>query len=604
VPSYWVGHQIGENLARSTGSWINLRMTTVAGYAQELVSADLGREGIRLVTSHEKFLILEEIFKESEILGGVDRYFEAAVDKPGIIRCLGNTIDELRMAGVRVEDIDSRAFIVPEKGEEILRLLEMYEAFLLENRLIDRVGLVTMAIEKLNDMAKPVGSRVVMVLSDFPLTAVEKQLIGIVGGDNLEVIRHSKPVALETPRRFYEAPGTKEEAFESNSDIHLLRWLFRSGDGPAPFNDGTVSLYHALGESNEVREVFRRILGQGICLDDVEIVVTRNEPYVTLIHEIASSLDIPVTFSMGIPITYTRPGRALILYLKWQSESFLAAHLRRLFSGGYLDADTLDQDEEKPSPRKAAAIIRDARIGWGRERYTSRLSALEESYLARAAAWREEGEEEKAEAAEKEAARVAWVSKFIKKILFSIGHKDPEETVTLADVCKAAIAFLERFFRTAGELDGGARTKLVEVLRSLSQTPSASNTAKYILERIIGIVKETFIGYSNPKPGHVHVSHYFSGGYSGRTNTFVLGLDQAKFPEALLQDPVILDGEREKVSSKLPLAKDLLEESIYCMAKMLCSLKGMLVLSYSCRDLREDRDLFPASILCGKVGRP
>ena len=37
VPSYSVGHQIGENLAMEKGSWINLRVTTVAGFAQELV---------------------------------------------------------------------------------------------------------------------------------------------------------------------------------------------------------------------------------------------------------------------------------------------------------------------------------------------------------------------------------------------------------------------------------------------------------------------------------------------------------------------------------------------------------------------------------------
>lgn len=598
VPSYSVGHQIGENLAKAKGSWINLRVTTVARYSQELIAPDLGKEGIRLIDTHLNFLIIEEILRGDESLGGIGCYFEGAHDIPGIIRCLGNTINELRMAGVKQGDIDPGSFIVTQKAEEIQGLLDSYETFLSENRLIDRARLTAMAIRKLQNGAKISANRIVLVLSDFPLARIEKQFIGIVGGDELKVIRHSKPAAMETPARFFEVPDREKQIIiEPKADIHLLHWLFKSGEAPSPINDGSVSLFHALGESNEVREGFRRILNQGLPIDDVEILVTKTDPYISLIHEIANSLDIPVTFSGGIPITYTRPGRALILYLKWQAEDFISRHMRRLFSGGYLDLDTIDLEGEKPSPGKAATIIREAGIGWGRDRYSDRLKALEQSYLARADERRENGEEEKAERAEKEAGQAAWVSRFIEKLLAPITHADPEETVTLENVCEGAAEFLEKYCRIAGEMDAGARNRLVEILNSLAQSPSASDTAKDMLERVIGIANETTIGHSNPKPGHIHVSHYRSGGYSGRSNTFVLGLDQAKFPGPLLQDPVILDREREKLSSTLSLAKDLVEENLYSMAKMLCSLNGKVSLSYSCRDLREDRDLFPSSIL-------
>jgi len=598
VPSYSIGHQIGEHLAKIGRSWINLRKTTVAGYAQELVAPDLGKEGIRLIETHENFLIIEEILRGDESLGGIGCYFEGSPDIHGLIRCLGNTINELRMAGVRATDIDPGSFIVTQKAEEIQGILDSYEAFLSANRLIDRVGLIATAIRKIQNGVKPSGKRVIMVLSDFPLAELEKQFIGFLGGFELKVIRHSKPAALEPPKRFFNVPDKeKDESFESKSDSDLLHWLYKPEKAPPPINDGSVSLFHALGESNEVREVFRRILSQDLPIDDVEILVTKTDPYVSLIYEIANSLDIPVTFSGGIPITYTRPGRALIFYLKWQAEDFISGYVKRLFSGGYLDLDTIDLEGEKPSPGKAATIVREAGIGWGRERYSDRLKALEESYLARAEERRENGEEEKAERAKKEAAQTAWVSHFIEKILAPIIHENPAETVTLENVCKGAVEFLKRFCRIAGEMDAGARSRLVEILNSLAQSPSSSDTAKNMLERVIGIAKETSIGHSNPKPGHINVSHYRSGGYSGRSNTFVLGLDQAKFPGPLLQDPVILDREREKLSSTLSLAKDLLEENLYSMSKMLCSLKGKVSLSFSCRDLREDRDLFPSSIL-------
>jgi ATP-dependent helicase/nuclease subunit B len=47
------------------------------------------------------------------------------------------------------------------------------------------------------------------------------------------------------------------------------------------------------------------------------------------------------------------------------------------------------------------------------------------------------------------------------------------------------------------------------------------------------------------------------------------------------------------------LSRDLLGEKIYLLAKVLNSLDGKVTLSYPCRDLREDRELFPSSILLG-----
>jgi ATP-dependent helicase/nuclease subunit B len=41
------------------------------------------------------------------------------------------------------------------------------------------------------------------------------------------------------------------------------------------------------------------------------------------------------------------------------------------------------------------------------------------------------------------------------------------------------------------------------------------------------------------------------------------------------------------------------EENQYSMAKLLCSLNGNVTLTYSCRDLLDDRELFPSSLLLG-----
>ena len=41
VPSYQIGHQIGEALAREGGSWVNLHFVTLAALAQEIAGGFL-----------------------------------------------------------------------------------------------------------------------------------------------------------------------------------------------------------------------------------------------------------------------------------------------------------------------------------------------------------------------------------------------------------------------------------------------------------------------------------------------------------------------------------------------------------------------------------
>ena len=72
VPSYSVGHQIGENLARNSGSWINLRVTTVTGLAMDLASPEVIGKDLRLIDSQESLLILERLLRD-DVSNGIDQ---------------------------------------------------------------------------------------------------------------------------------------------------------------------------------------------------------------------------------------------------------------------------------------------------------------------------------------------------------------------------------------------------------------------------------------------------------------------------------------------------------------------------------------------------
>lgn len=580
VPSYSIGHQLGEYLAKAGTSWINLRMTTAMGFAQELAALDLCKSGIRLIESQARLIIIEKLYRNNEISTAGNSYFKKAEEIPGILKYLSNAVHEMRMAGLAPEDIDPGAFITPEKGDELIQLLDSYSRFIEENRLIDHAGLLQLAIRKFNQGAKPAEDSIVMVLSDFLLTRLEKELIRIAGGKDLIIIDHTLPSDLDFPERLFglPRPSTPEKA-------------------PDPFKDVSLSIFHAVGESNEVREVFRRILKQQVPLDDVELLVTTVDPYIPMIYEITSSLSIPATFMGGIPVTFTRPGRALILYLKWQTEDFLDRYLRRLFSGGYLHLKGRKKKGEIPSSNRAARIIRDASIGYGRDRYMSRLKTLEDTYLLKAK--KKEDKKENAQWEKQIAGNAAWVRGFVNKLMSTIPEPNPDGTITIKEICIGAVQFIKDFCRTASEADAASRSRLIDFLESLAFVPSFPDQASETIKRLIEEINGISVYHSNPKPGHVHVAHYRSGGYSGRTHAFVLGLNQGRFPGTPIQDPVILDVERQKIGNDLPLASQLLHEHLYLMAKLLRALSGNVTLSYSCRDLGENRELFPSSTILG-----
>ena len=79
--------------------------------------------------------------------------------------------------------------------------------------------------------------------------------------------------------------------------------------------------------------------------------------------------------------------------------------------------------------------------------------------------------------------------------------------------------------------------------------------------------------------------------------TFIVGLDDSRFPGAGLQDPLLLDHERQALSPKLPTAAGRLKEKLDKFARLLARLRGRIVLSYCCHDLADDREMFPSPVI-------
>ncbi len=100
------------------------------------------------------------------------------------------------------------------------------------------------------------------------------------------------------------------------------------------------------------------------------------------------------------------------------------------------------------------------------------------------------------------------------------------------------------------------------------------------------------VGGSGPRPGHLHVASVRGGGHSGRDRTIIVGLDDGRFPSAAYQDPLLLDHEREGLGDGLPTSKTRLHDQVEEFDRLLCRLRGHLVLSFSSRSVDDDRETF------------
>src|SRR5512135_243643 len=93
-PSFVVGLQIGEALARETGSWVHLRFVTVAALAAEVLERRGGGAG-RPMTSSAELALVDRLFRELAAEGRLS-YFGRAGASPGLSQALHRAIRELR----------------------------------------------------------------------------------------------------------------------------------------------------------------------------------------------------------------------------------------------------------------------------------------------------------------------------------------------------------------------------------------------------------------------------------------------------------------------------------------------------------------------------
>ncbi len=595
APSLRIGFQWLESVARAGRPVLNVRVKTLANMALDLAAPEMEKRGTFLLRGVREELLVAGVLAALREQGGYLARLEAT---PGLVRAAASTLRDLRRCGLAASDLSTRLFEVKSKGSELISMLSLYEKELAACGLTDLAGVLQLAAQRLvaDASALPAGCLVAApqdVLED--LRGLERSL--------WEAVPEEKRTVLPADLACRERP-------DGGVDSALLAWAPRPAAAPPPRGDGGVRMFRAVGEVNEVREVLRRCACEGIPFDEVEVLHTDAAAYVPLIYEACCLLaqegggPIPVTFSEGIPVGYSRPGRALAAWLSWIEEDFPQSTLVRIVQEGLLDPGA-----ELPagwSFSRLGTVLRALPIGKGRGRYLPAIDAELEalawkiSHPAREKEDEEETEEERLERSERLERRLRTLGA-LRGLVEGLLKSVPEDTSDGKALLRAAEDLLVTRAREVSELDEYSGKRLLDEIRELESCLQEGGDAGRIHPDVPGwladLARSARVEGKGPRPGCIHVAPLAAGGHSGRPHTFILGLDDGRFPGAGLQDPLLLDSERAAISPDLTTAAERLAASIEDFARLAARLRGTVTLSYCCRNLADDRDMFPSPAL-------
>ncbi|CAN5127567.1 PD-(D/E)XK nuclease family protein [soil metagenome] len=582
APTRGAARELLRAFAREQGGWSGWEPATPSGLALDLAADELAAAGLRTLDDFEREALVDAAL-DLTLESADDPWFEPLREGVGFREAVAGAISALRLAGVSAARLRESALRPPAKRALLGDVLAGYEESLETQGVTDTAGVLQRATTALRrGGALPRDTRVYLLPG-----------LGATGlpGEFLAALRQRGAELLAAER--VDAPVPRG-----------ILWN-QTDEPPRSARAERLELFSAAGPAAELREVCRRVLAAGLRWDEVEIVATDATLYGSALHALGERLEIPVSFAVGLPVERTRPGRATAAYFRWMSEGFPADALRVLLEAGDLAPPT----PHRVSGPALARRLRKLRIGWGRDRYLPAVRAGLEAAAGEPFPRRGESVESAARRAarerrELEALRVLLTPILSRTPAIPADLSDPRGAVAPADLATGLQAFLRRV--PAGtSADATARERLLEVLervRATRKRPTAFDAALATLRRHLQIrVPAPRAEGSAPwgsSGGYLYLSDLEHGGFSGRSATFVVGLDAGRFPGAGLQDPLLLDADRRTLGADgLPTSADRLAERRFRFAALLARLRGEVTLSYSAWDAAEARELAPSAVL-------
>ena len=578
VPSHAVGLTAGDRLARSGTSWMNLHFVTPTDLAVRMAGPFLIEAG---VDPNDDTLGPAVMLRVLGDVRAVTRFYRDVDHHPSMAEAWWRTLQELRMAGFASGDLRAEAFASREKHEAVVAVVRRYEDVLRDERRADLASVYDMALAH----ATYCTVRDVDVVVEYPHTAwppLVRRFLDALPGTRVQARALDVPGITASDRTQRLCAAVEPVAFEPADARGAGRMVWmRSPErleapertearGEAP-GEATLQMFKAGGQLAEVDAVVRRVLRSGQPFDAIEIACAHDEQ-AQMVWERALRHAWPVTLGTGVSAALTQPGRALVAYCRWLEDDLSARVVINALQDGAWKPGALaapapaEGEAVTVSAPHAARILTRSKATWGRATYARSLSRLEAQYIRRAANPDEE------DAVREQARLQALRARRVHDWMVALVDDAPVVTageVEIAAVVAAARRLVAAVSSRVNALDRLAAAALDTALGELrglgDRRASLSTAVRFVDEQVAGVR----VGRDRPRPGHLHIDLLRDAGSDGRLLTFVMGLDEGQLLPAVVEDPILLDAERARLSPLLATSRSRLDDAVWTVTRRL-----------------------------------
>ncbi|BCS35358.1 hypothetical protein TBR22_A45850 [Luteitalea sp. TBR-22] len=617
------------SLGVERGGWV--------GYSVRLAMPALVARGLTPVTGLGVHALVARVVSQARDAGALT-YFAEASRHPGFVPCLARTLADVRLAGLGASVLDDGT----PKGRDLAWLLEGLERTMADLGHADRAQVLSLAAEAVEQGTGGAALETPLALVDPPLASrLDVRLAqGLLARSRDALV--SSPAGDPWVMRLLEGCPPALDAIDpadlAGVPAALLRvhgGLFEPSDAAreATPEDDSVDTLSAPGEGRECIEVARTLLThaeRGIPFDRMAVVMRAPELYASHLETALRRADIPAYFGRGT----RRPdpaGRALLALLACAAEGLSARRFAEYLSlaqvppvgapAGTLlprpgaplvdeeaealglsnvtampgqaddesdDAATgaLDAASGRRSPWRWEAILDDAQVIGGADRWARRLRGHREQLHLRAeAAYKDDPSSPRHESLRR---HVAWADELIAFTDHVIGEM-------------ASWPAIDDWGGWLARLQALAPRVLVRpqrVLATLAELHALAGVSHVGIEEVRDVLRDRLAALPVPHPLHRYGRVFVGTPDHVRARAFdvvcVIGLSERVFPQRSRQDPLLLDTERARRSPDLATDDDRVAQERLQLRLAAGAASRQLVASYASMEAAQSRPRVPS----------
>jgi len=562
----------GEGVAADRLGSSGIHRVTLIQAAAELARPAMAQLGLAPLSALGREAVAARVAQTAQ---GKLAYFQPVAGLPGFARALARTIVELRLAGVEPADLASAG----PPAADLATLLRLYATELGVRSLVDLPGLLALATEAAHQGKHR--------WAGLPIARLDADLESRAHRTFFESLAARAPEVLEA--ELGEGPSKAA----ANTLEHLRQFLFSPEPQRFTRNDGQFEFFSAPGEGLEAVEIARRILRlarEGMAFDQVAILLRNPDRYQPMVEDALRRAGIPAWFSQGTARPHPS-GRAFLALLMCAGEGLSASRFAEYLSLGQvpetpatakwvapedealgrLEGETSEPvaEADRPTPRRWERLLVDAAVIGGKARWERRLNGLEAEFSLQ----------------EKPLDQIRNLKQFALPLIGVLDALPSEATWSV---------WLEQL----SELARLSLRDPAPVQAVLAELAPMGDVGPVGLEEVAGVLSERLRFLRRDPPaqrwGRVFVGSIDEARGREFGVVFLPGLAEGLFPQRTLEDPLLLDEFRKRVSEHLQLREQHVKEERMRLHLAVAAARDRLIVSYPRMEVSEARPRVPS----------